>query len=98
MLLVSPGIFKRYAQEFPELDAQAKEKKLESWQLVQRAFEKLKVHRKTASSLNIWTCDVVGPRKSRQLRGYLLNSPDVLFSEPPFDNPSIRLVSETSDS
>lgn len=89
--LVSPGLFKRYAQEHPNLQAEAKGRGLDSWELVQRAFEKLKQHRKTADNLNIWTCEVVGPRKTRSLKGYLLSDPTLLFNQLPFDNVSLRL-------
>lgn len=89
--LVSPGLLKRYAQEHPELQREAKERGMEPWQLVQRAFEKLKVNRKTSDNLNIWTCDVVGPRKSKSLKGYLLQDPTLIFPQPPFDNASLRL-------
>ncbi|WP_420093409.1 conjugal transfer nickase/helicase domain-containing protein, partial [Pseudomonas amygdali] len=51
--------------------------------MVQRSFEKLKKHRKTPAGLNIWTCLVKGPRKSKQLRGYLLIEPTDVFSEVP---------------
>ncbi|RMQ89039.1 MULTISPECIES: conjugal transfer nickase/helicase domain-containing protein, partial [Pseudomonas syringae group] len=70
----------------------AKERDLEAWQLVQRSFEKLKKHRKTPAGLNIWTCLVKGPRKSKQLRGYLLIEPTDVFSEVPYDNPVISLA------
>jgi len=93
-MLVTPGIFKRYAQEHPALEQLAKAQEVSAWQLVQRSFEKLKLHRKTKKKLNIWTCDVVGPRKSKQLRGYLLEDPRTIFNEVPFDNPSLRLKAE----
>lgn len=89
--LVSPGLFKRYALEHPYLQRQARERGIEPWQLVQRAFEKLKVNRKTTDNLNIWTCEVVGPRKSKALKGYLLLDPTSIFAQPPFDNPSLKL-------
>ncbi|MBI6748971.1 MobH family relaxase [Pseudomonas syringae] len=89
--LVSPDIFKRYALEHPAIEREAKERDLEAWQVVQRSFEKLKKHRKTAAGLNIWTCLVKGPRKSKQLRGYLLIEPTDVFSEVPYDNPVISL-------
>ncbi|WP_235662687.1 conjugal transfer nickase/helicase domain-containing protein, partial [Pseudomonas amygdali] len=90
--LVSPDIFKRYALEHPAIEHEAKERDLEAWQLVQRSFEKLKKHRKTPAGLNIWTCLVKGPRKSKQLRGYLLTEPTDVFSEVPYDNPVISLA------
>ncbi|NAP06928.1 integrating conjugative element relaxase [Pseudomonas syringae] len=90
--LVSPDIFKRYALEHPDIGREAKERDLEAWQVVQRSFEKLKKHRKTGAGLNIWTCLVKGPRKSKQLRGYLLIEPTDVFSEVPYDNPVISLA------
>ena len=96
-MLVTPGIFKRFVQEFPALEAQAKAQELNAWQLVQRGFEKLKLHRKTEKSLNIWTINVVGPRSSKKLRGYLLNDPSTLFSEVPFDNVSLSLIVESTE-
>lgn len=90
--LVSPDIFKRYVLEHPEIEAVAREKELEAWQLVQRAFEKKKRHRKTPEQLNIWTCQVKGPRKTRELRGYLLTDPTDVFSEVPYDNAILELM------
>ncbi|MBI6855940.1 TraI domain-containing protein [Pseudomonas cichorii] len=90
--LVSPDIFKRYALEHPDIQKAAKTKELEPWQLVQRAFEKLKLHRKTSANLNIFTCEVKGPRKSKELRGYLLKSPTTVFNEVPYDNAIVKLV------
>jgi integrating conjugative element relaxase (TIGR03760 family) len=90
-MLVTPGIFKRFAQEFPAVEAQAKARKVEAWQLVQRAFEKQKLHIKTEKCLNIWTCKVTGPRRTKELRGYLLKDPLTIFAEVPFDNPSLSL-------
>lgn len=91
--LVSPGVFQRYAQEHPQVMVQARQEKLEGWQWVQKRFEKLGLHRKQAGGLNIWTCEVTGPRKSRRLHGYLL-SPEALFQEVPPDNPYLCLANE----
>ncbi|WP_135005847.1 conjugal transfer nickase/helicase domain-containing protein, partial [Pseudomonas savastanoi] len=44
------------------------------------------------AGLNIWTCMVKGPRKSKQLRGYLLLEPTDVFSEVPYDNPVVSLA------
>lgn len=92
--LVSPGVFQRYAQEYLRVAVLAKQEKLEGWQWVQKRFEKLGQHRKQPSGLNIWTCEVTGPRKSRRLHGYLLASPNALFQEAPPDNPYLRLLDE----
>ena len=97
-MLVTPGIFKRYVLEFPHIEQQAKAQQMNAWQMVQRSFEKLKLHKKTAKHLNIWTCDVVGPRKTKQLKGYLLIDPLTIFSEAPFDNVSLSLKSELLES
>ncbi|WP_431819491.1 MobH family relaxase [Burkholderia sp. F1] len=92
--LVSPGIFQRYAQEHPRVATLAKAQQLHDWQWVQKKFEKLQLHRKQPNGLNIWTCTVTGPRKSRKLHGYLLNEWATLFSEPPLNNPYLELAME----
>lgn len=92
--LVSPGVFQRYTQEHPQVAAIARQENLEAWQWVQKRFEKLGGHRKQASGLNIWTCEVTGPRKSRRLHGYLLSQPHALFGEMPTDNPYLRLAND----
>lgn len=89
--LVTPGLFQRYAQEHPELATQAKKEKTEGWQWAQKMFERLKMHKKQQNGLNIWTCEVAGPRKSRHLHGYLLNDATVLFGDVPPNNPYLRL-------
>lgn len=90
--LVSPGVFQRYAQEHLQVGALAKQDKQQDWQWVQNRFEKLRQHRKQPNGLNIWTCEVVGPRKFRRLHGYLLVDPSLLFTELPPSNPYLKLV------
>ncbi|HFN4791830.1 TPA: MobH family relaxase [Pseudomonas aeruginosa] len=90
--LVSPGVFQRYVQEHPEIQVLARQDNLHDWQWMQRRFEKLGLHRKQGSGLNIWTCEVTGPRKSRRLHGYLLAAPSALFAEVPPDNPYLSLA------
>lgn len=97
-MLVTPGIFKRYVLEFPKIEQLAKQQQVSAWQLVQRSFEKQKLHRKTEKSLNIWTCNVIGPRKTKQLKGYLLIDPKTIFSEVPLDNASLSLKLESMES
>lgn len=92
VFLVSPGVFQRYAQEHPQTDALAKQDQVADWQWIQRRFEKLQLHRKQDNGLNIWTCEVTGPRKSRRLHGYLLTSPRHLFDVPPPNNPYLVLL------
>jgi len=90
--LVSPGIFQRYAQEHPQTAALAKAEGQQDWQWLQKRFEKLSIHRKQSNGLNIWTCNVTGPRKSRCLHGYMLNNADDLFDVRPDSNPYLSLL------
>ncbi|HEE4993120.1 TPA: TraI domain-containing protein [Klebsiella pneumoniae] len=90
--LVSPGVFQRYAQEHPKTAFLAKQEQLADWQWVQKRFEKLQLHRKQDSGLNIWTCEVTGPRKSRKLHGYLLIDPRSLFNDLPMNNPYLTVL------
>lgn len=90
-LLVTPGIFQRYAQEHPHIARMAKEQGTTDWRWVQRCFEKLGLHQKCSTGLNIWTCEVRGPRKTRDIKGYLLKDPLQIFTEKPYDNPYLAL-------
>jgi len=91
VFLVSPALFHRYAREHPAVPAAARQAKVEAWEWAQKNFERLRLHKKQANGLNIWTCDVTGPRKSRRLHGYLLADGHALFSEQPMDNPYLKL-------
>ncbi|WP_426139199.1 MobH family relaxase [Pseudomonas sp. DWP3-1-2] len=90
--IVTPEIFQRYAQEHPELIQLAKSESLSDWRLVQRAFEKLGIHKKRDDGLNIWTCEVKGPRKTRSVKGYLLQDYSVIFTEKPYNNPYLTII------
>lgn len=92
--LISPGVFQRYAQEHLQVAKLAKSEELPGWQWVQKRFEKLGLHRKQGSGLNIWTCEVKGPRKSRRVHGYLLTHPGVLFHDIPPDNAYLHLQND----
>jgi integrating conjugative element relaxase (TIGR03760 family) len=89
--LVSPGVFQRYVQERPEIARLARLEKTADWEWVQKDFEKLRLHRKQDNGLNIWTCEVTGPRKSRRLHGYLLIDGGTLFADGAPDNPYLKL-------
>jgi len=93
--LVTPGIFQHYVQEHPKTAAFAKQENQQDWQWLQKRFEKLGLHRKQPNGLNIWTCEVTGPRKSRRLHGYLLTHGDTLFDDIPPDNPYLTLSPAT---
>lgn len=94
--LVSPGVFQRYVQERPDLAQRARLEKSGDWEWVQKSFEKLRLHRKQDNGLNIWTCEVTGPRKSRRLHGYLLIDSSALFPETPVDNPYLKLLTKSN--
>lgn len=90
VFLVTPGLFQRYAQEFPCL-SQGTDEQLEEWRWVQKQFEKLKIHRKHGNGLNIWACKVQGPRKKTTLKGYLISEPTSILESIPPDNPFLAL-------
>ena len=46
------------------------------WANVQKRFQKLRLHRKTPEGLNIWTYTVVGERRTRELKGIVLEDPE----------------------
>ena len=92
VFLVTPGIFRRYAQENLQTAVLAKEKELADWEWCQKQFARMELHRKQNNGLNIWTCDVVGPRKSKWLHGYLLKDPGLIFGEgTPPNNPYLKV-------
>lgn len=85
VLLVTPGIFQRYVQEFPGISQGACQEN-EEWRWVQKQFESLKIHKKLDTGLNIWSCKIQGPRKSSTLKGYLIEDTKIIFDELPSDN------------
>lgn len=93
VFLVTPGLFQRYAQEFPGI-SQGADQEIEEWRWVQKQFEKLKVHRKRDNGLNIWACQVQGPRKKTTLKGYLIEEPKLFFELIPPDNPFLKIVKD----
>jgi integrating conjugative element relaxase (TIGR03760 family) len=91
VFLVTPGLFQRYALEFPGI-SQGAVQEIEEWRWMQKQFEKLKVHRKRDNGLNIWACQVQGPRKKTTLKGYLIEEPKLLFELIPPDNPFLKIA------
>lgn len=90
--VVTPGIFRRYADENPSaVDIASSDHQLSAWEIVQKAFERLHIHRKQANGLNIWTCQVAGPRRTRRLHGYLLLDGRSAFESIPPNNPYLTL-------
>lgn len=94
--LLSPGIFQRYVLEHPGVTRGIDLDGLADWRWIQREFERLRVHRKRANGLNIWICEVTGPRKSRRVHGYLLEDGSALFGEMPADNPHLRVIEDAA--
>jgi len=90
VFLVTPGLFQRYAQEFPGV-SQGAAQEIEEWRWVQKQFEKLKIHRKRDNGLNIWACKVQGPRKKTTLKGYLISEPTSILESIPPDNPFLAI-------
>jgi len=90
VFLVTPGLFQRYVQEFPDI-ANGADQEVEEWRWVQKQFERLKVHRKRDDGLNIWACQVHGPRKTATLKGYLIEEPKLFFEWIPPDNPFLTI-------
>jgi len=68
VLLVSPGIFRDYG-----IAVQA------PWASIQKRFQKLRLHRKTPEGFNIWNYTVVGERRTRELKGIVLDDPEKVF-------------------
>lgn len=97
LLIVSPGIFQRFTHEHPEIEKlKAKAIKLDTWRWVQRGFEQQKLHKKRPDELNIWQCEVKGPRKKGKIiQGYLLDPTLFYQAFIPHDNPFLTLKTET---
>ncbi|MDX5628684.1 MULTISPECIES: MobH family relaxase [unclassified Brenneria] len=86
--LVSPEIFKLYVKTTTGATG-------DEWKQVQKAFQKLKLHQRGNDGINIFVCEVKGPRKTRRVKGYLLNRPEDIFDEAvPEDNPYLSVVTD----
>jgi hypothetical protein len=90
LFLVTPGLFQRYVQEFPGISMGA-DSQGEEWRWVQKQFEKLKIHKKRDNGLNIWICNVQGPRKKSTLKGYLIGESTLLLPSIPPNNPFLAV-------
>lgn len=93
LYIVTPGIFMRYSQEFPQIQPLANAENLPAWRWAQRQFEHLKIHKKQANGLNIWTCNVSIPQqnKTKKVHGYLLAHPEIILPEILFNNPYLTI-------
>ncbi len=88
-LLVTPGIFQRFAAERPGLAG--KDPDNDAWRFIQRQFEKMDLHQRKPNGQNIWTCKVKGARRASSLNGYLLRDGSHISSTVPTDNPFLTL-------
>lgn len=86
--LVSPGIFKLYVR-------MTSGKTGNEWVQVQKSFQKLGLHHRDNDGVNIFVCEVAGPRRTRQVKGYLLERPEDIFGNVvPEDNPYLSILSQ----
>ena len=88
VFLVSPEIFKLYIK-FTTGETGSE------WRAQQKAFQRLQLHRRGEDGVNIWTLDVRGPRRTREVKGYLLDNPqDIFGNNVPEDNPYLSVASQ----
>ncbi|EDT2963633.1 relaxase [Salmonella enterica subsp. enterica] len=86
--LVSPEIFKLYVKSTTGQTG-------DEWKHVQKSFQKLKLHRRGNEGVNIWTIEVRGPRKTRRVKGYLVDNPAEIFGQSiPEDNPYLSVITQ----
>ncbi|MCL2891244.1 MobH family relaxase [Brenneria tiliae] len=86
--LVSPEIFKLYVRTTTGATG-------DEWKQVQKTFQKLKLHQRGNDGINIFVCEVKGPRKTRRVKGYLLSRPEDIFDNAiPEDNPYLSVVTD----
>jgi hypothetical protein len=79
LALITPGIFRDFSPEH--------------WDRAQKRFQKLKLHKKTDTHTNIWTCQVMKDRKSSTVKVMLIpDAAHVLGIEIPEPNPVMTLV------
>lgn len=88
VFLVSPGIFQLYVQSVTGETGT-------EWKKVQLSFQRLGLHIRGDDGINIFNCEVKGPRKTRQVKGYLLDKPEDIFgSNVPEDNPYLTIMTQ----
>ncbi|TKV06623.1 relaxase [Citrobacter sp. wls619] len=88
VFLVSPGIFQLYVQSVTGETGM-------EWKKVQLSFQRLGLHMRGDDGINIFNCEVKGPRKTRQVKGYLLDKPEKIFGgNVPEDNPYLSIITQ----
>lgn len=91
IFIITPGIFMRYVMEFPQTQVIAKTEKIPAWRYMQKAFEKLKYHQRSADGYSIWTCAVEGPKSTKKVYGYLFDKPTVIIPDIVYNNPYLKI-------
>ncbi|HHE9423503.1 TPA: MobH family relaxase [Haemophilus influenzae] len=94
LFLVTPGIFQLFFNSKGITNFTKKD--IEN---LQYSFQDLKLHKKyrqsNNDSINFWRCKVIGPRKTSQLIGYLIDKTDYFFGNRiPIDNLHLSLIEE----
>ncbi|OCG21763.1 conjugal transfer nickase/helicase domain-containing protein [Gilliamella sp. App4-10] len=92
IFIVTPGIFMRYVMEFPQVQQVAKADKTPAWRYMQKAFEKLKYHKRLEDGYSIWTCAVEGPKSTKKAHGYLFDDPTMLIPDIVYNNPYLKII------
>jgi hypothetical protein len=89
MLVVSPKAFKEYAERFESSIEQSEPASKESWQIVQRDFQRSGYALKADGGTYMHYYNVSGPGGKR-LVGQLVTEPARLFSQVPPSNPLVQ--------
>lgn len=94
LFLVTPGIFQLFFNSKGITNFTKKD--IEN---LQYSFQELKLHKKyrqsNNDSINFWRCKVIGPRRTSQLIGYLIDKTDYFFGNRiPIDNLHLSLIEE----
>lgn len=94
LFLVTPGIFQLFFNSKGITNFTKKD--IEN---LQYNFQELKLHKKyrqsNNDSINFWRCKVIGPRRTSQLIGYLIDKTDYFFGNRiPIDNLHLSLIEE----
>ncbi|OOF59696.1 MobH family relaxase [Rodentibacter myodis] len=89
LFMVTPAIFQLYTKEKLGSDKQ------EDWEFLQKQFQDLGLHKRLyadGDSWNIWSCDVVGQKKTSSLSGYLIEDVKLFVgNKPVFNNHWLKL-------
>ncbi|QPB42820.1 MobH family relaxase [Rodentibacter haemolyticus] len=89
LFMVTPAIFQLYTSEKLGSDKQ------DDWEFLQKQFQDLGLHKRLyadGDSWNIWSCDVVGQKRTSSLSGYLIEDVKLFVgNKPVFNNHWLKL-------